>query len=297
LEVSEQGQLSPFFEVLIVTFYNAPGVSIIDTLTGWLVGENDLQVQVGLSPLFFGRNVTYPADYELQFFDSVVDTSTRLLFGQKRIPTNFRIWNMTESRAEDFIFFDYDDDGLITPGDELVIAIGDSAGKPPVRGNFKTAWAISFSVDSTVTDPKLPVAGDVFQIRTTKPFRTGDLFRFTVRAPTVSTEKAKADMDKIAVVPNPYVVAASWEPRSPFTVGRGPRKIAFINLPQRCTIRIYTLSGYLVDTIEHNSTIDNGTEFWDLVSKDGMDVAYGVYVYHVDAPGIGTKIGRFAVVK
>jgi hypothetical protein len=28
-----------------------------------------------------------------------------------------------------------------------------------------------------------------------------------------------------------------------------------------------------------------------------MDIAYGIYVYHVEAPGIGEKIGRFAVIK
>ena len=36
---------------------------------------------------------------------------------------------------------------------------------------------------------------------------------------------------------------------------------------------------------------------WDLVSKDGMDIAFGVYIFHVDAPGIGEKIGKFAIIK
>ena len=297
MELAEQGQMSPVFDGLMVLFYNAPGVSVIDTATGWLVGESDLQVEIRLSPLFFGRNVPYPADYEIQFFDTVVDTSVRLLFGQKRIPTRFRIWNVTESRREAFMFFDYDDNAILSPGDELVIAIGDSAGKPPRRGTFKTAWSFKFFSDSAVTEPRLPRAGDVFQMKTTKPFRSGDRFRFTIRAPSMDVEKARQDLEKIAVVPNPYVVAASWEPRSPFTVGRGPRKLAFINLPPKCTIRIYTTAGYLVDTIEHESSLDNGTAFWDMVSRDGMDIAYGVYIYHVDAPGIGQKIGKFAVVK
>ena len=52
---------------------------------------------------------------------------------------------------------------------------------------------------------------------------------------------------------------------------------------------VYTISGKHVKTIEHDSTIDNGQESWNLVSKDGMDIAYGVYVYHVDAPGVGEK--------
>jgi len=34
-----------------------------------------------------------------------------------------------------------------------------------------------------------------------------------------------------------------------------------------------------------------------LVSKDGMDIAYGLYIYHIDAPDIGEKISKFAVIK
>ena len=132
---------------------------------------------------------------------------------------------------------------------------------------------------------------------TKKPFRTNDKITFTVRGKSYSKEKAKSDLGKIAVVPNPYLSAASWESKSAFRSGRGERKIYFINLPLKCTIRIYTIRGYLVDTIERNSTIDVGQEPWDLISKDGQDIAYGIYIYHVTAPGIGEKVGKFAVVK
>jgi hypothetical protein len=70
-----------------------------------------------------------------------------------------------------------------------------------------------------------------------------------------------------------------------------------MHLPSKCTINIYTLSGKLVQTIEHESTIADGQEKWDLTSKDGMDIAYGIYVFHVNAPDIGEKIGKFAVIK
>ncbi|MGA9120647.1 MAG: hypothetical protein WB699_14885, partial [Bacteroidota bacterium] len=94
----------------------------------------------------------------------------------------------------------------------------------------------------------------------------------------------------------PYVGAASWEPATT-SVGRGSRLIYFIHLPQRCTIRIYTISGRLVQTLEHNSVFNDGQEPWDLSSRDGMDIAFGIYVFQVDAPGIGTKIDRFAILK
>jgi len=52
-----------------------------------------------------------------------------------------------------------------------------------------------------------------------------------------------------------------------------------------------------VRTLEHNSTMRNGAETWDLMSKENMDVAYGVYLYHVDAPGIGEHIGKIFLIK
>jgi hypothetical protein len=70
-----------------------------------------------------------------------------------------------------------------------------------------------------------------------------------------------------------------------------------MNLPATCTIRIYTVTGQLVQTLSHDTSIDDGQEPWDLVTKDGMNAAYGIYIFHVDAPGIGEHVGRFAVIK
>ena len=125
----------------------------------------------------------------------------------------------------------------------------------------------------------------------------GDIFQFTVEAESYSEEQAKTDMDNIAVVPNPYVIAARWESPNPYAFGRGEHKIQFIHLPKECTIRIYTIRGNLVKEIEHESTTTDGAEAWNLVSQDGVDIAYGIYIYHVQAPGIGDKIGKFVVIK
>ena len=70
------------------------------------------------------------------------------------------------------------------------------------------------------------------------------------------------------------------------------------HLPPKCTIRIYSLSGQLVDIIEHNNPdMSNGTEIWDMQTKDQLEIAYGIYVYHIDAGDVGEKIGKFAVIK
>jgi hypothetical protein len=33
------------------------------------------------------------------------------------------------------------------------------------------------------------------------------------------------------------------------------------------------------------------------VTRDGLDLAYGVYVFHVDAGPLGSRIDRFAILK
>jgi hypothetical protein len=53
----------------------------------------------------------------------------------------------------------------------------------------------------------------------------------------------------------------------------------------------------LVKTLQKDSAFDDGTLSWDLITEDGMDTAYGVYVYHVDADDVGETIGKFALIK
>ena len=79
--------------------------------------------------------------------------------------------------------------------------------------------------------------------------------------------------------------------------GRGERRIDFRNLPKECTISIFAISGRRIKVIEHFGSNDQSIATWNLQSDDGLDVSYGVYIYHVDAPGIGEKIGRFAIIK
>ena len=155
------------------------------------------------------------------------------------------------------------------------------------------------TIDTIYVDPIIPTTGDTLFISITKPFRSGDIYELNTMAAFVNRSVAKKSLDRIVVVPNPYVAAASWEQKLPPGIisGRGERKIGFINLPETCTIRIYTTRGYLVRLIEHESTIADGTEFWDLKTKDGMEVAFGLYFFHIDADELGEKLGRFAIIK
>ena len=111
-------------------------------------------------------------------------------------------------------------------------------------------------------------------------------------------QKGEALLNNIYVVPNPYVGTSVLEPDNKLpNQNRGERRIYFENLPTKCTIRIFTLSGELVTTLEHESGIDNGREYWNLLNRDGFSVAYGVYLAHIEAPGLGNKLIKFALIK
>jgi hypothetical protein len=72
------------------------------------------------------------------------------------------------------------------------------------------------------------------------------------------------------------------------------RKIQFTHLPDVCEIRIYTLAGDLVNTLDHDN--GTGTEEWDMLTVNKQGIAPGVYFYHVQSQ-YGEKLGKFVVIK
>ena len=96
-------------------------------------------------------------------------------------------------------------------------------------------------------------------------------------------------LDEIAVVPNPYIV------HSGFNESVENRLIRFIRLPQQCRITIFTITGELVDYVEHFDPYE-GNAWWDLRTMNGELVAPGLYIYVVEAEG-KEHIGKFAVVR
>ncbi|MEE9357445.1 MAG: hypothetical protein V3U62_03830, partial [Sedimenticolaceae bacterium] len=143
----------------------------------------------------------------------------------------------------------------------------------------------------------------------------GDSWTLNIQPSTMNAEDA--DLSKIRVVPNPYL-ANSFLDLSPSS-----RRIEFVNLPDRCTIRIYTLSGNLVNVFNHigssrhgwgNYTdmdrldadsqpkvfegYDNhsGTEPWNLCNRFGQTVASGLYLYHVTDSRGEEHTGKFYII-
>jgi len=103
----------------------------------------------------------------------------------------------------------------------------------------------------------------------------------------------------VKVVPNPYIVHNEWQRSSLI------RRLCFINLPGRCTIRIFNLAGELVKTVLHDAGIldgngtsknPDGVEWWNLLNEYRQLIASGVYVFHIES-SVGEQVGKFAVIR
>ena len=159
----------------------------------------------------------------------------------------------------------------------------------------RPTWRIEFDTPAKGPIPP-PRLGAVVDIRVQKPLSDGDVFTFTARAKSVDVAAAQGFETKPYVVPNPYVGAASFEPARFATSGRGDRRIEFRGITVNSTVRVYNVRGDLVQTLRQDGS-DTGMVAWDLRTKDNLDLAPGLYIFHVDAPGVGTHVGKFAVVK
>jgi hypothetical protein len=116
----------------------------------------------------------------------------------------------------------------------------------------------------------------------------------------------KPRVGEVAAVPNPYrgdiayyLYDPPWEkPTGKWTTWfENDRRIQFINLPVRCTIRIYTLAGDIIETLHH----DDGTvsyHDWNLTSYVGQAVASGLYLFSVEDAGTGeVQVGKFVILR
>ena len=141
--------------------------------------------------------------------------------------------------------------------------------------------------------------GDIYVMNYESPFLSTDtLFVHTNAPDSVNVQLHDSDMDKIKVVPNPYVAANLMEEAFSNPNQSQERKIMFTHLPSMCTIKIFTVSGVLVDVINVNNGYDDGIAYWDLLSNEGLQVAAGMYIYHVQSKITRkSKIGKFAIIK
>ncbi|MBU2493141.1 MAG: hypothetical protein KJ571_10995 [Bacteroidetes bacterium] len=100
------------------------------------------------------------------------------------------------------------------------------------------------------------------------------------------------NLSEVRVVPNPFSYDKSGKGNYP-----GQKdKILFAGLPGPCRITIFTVSGDIVDVIEHDTT--EGIEEWKQISQYNQYIASGIYIFHVESKeGKGSTIGKFVIIR
>ncbi len=124
----------------------------------------------------------------------------------------------------------------------------------------------------------------------------GAKIRARVSQPTPPDRITDAILEEqVKIVPNPYYVVHQAQ-RSQYDA-----KIFFTRLPERCTIRIYTLAGELVRTLEYDARTAQevgrlGVAIWDLLSDNLQRVASQAFVAHIETPNGAKAVLPFSVV-
>ncbi len=245
------------------------------------------------------RRPGYPENFTVTFSGTVIDTSYNYDdFRFKAVPIKFRVVaHGPDGDRKLFVRFreSTNKDSTLSRVDESF----DVLTFAPGFTGAQTTWRVQLDTTGAAARGglKLPGDGDVYDFRLRKPFGDGDAFRFVTTGERVDAAGARAAfVEKPYVVPNPYVGSASFEPERFAVSGRGERRIEFRAIPKDATIRIYTVRGELVQTLHQNGSRE-GFVPWNLRTKDNLDLAPGLYIYHVDAPLVGTYVGKFAVLK
>lgn len=113
---------------------------------------------------------------------------------------------------------------------------------------------------------------------------------FVLVSPPATIPDIEFNRAKIGVRPNPYKRVA-------FHDASDKHQLMFYNLPSQCTIQVYDLAGMLIDEIDFLApTEENGTYFWDMFSKNGNEVASGLYIWVVKYEG-GLQKGTLAILR
>ena len=194
------------------------------------------------------------------------------------------------------------------------LGINDFAGYRLYRSNYFTIgpWTLVADIKK---DSVVLVDGYVQYIDRNLPFGVGNYYCVTTYDES-NNESGKVNNTRFPVYPlrapneefpkNVYVVPNPFRQHSNLT-GEGEQyRMEFIGIPAICKIKIYTLTGDLVQEINHDD--GSGSEAWGSIkrsdyqlSKWTLGVAPGIYLFRVESlvPGHEGEsyIGKLAIVK
>ncbi len=102
-----------------------------------------------------------------------------------------------------------------------------------------------------------------------------------IKTTMYNRDKASSDLDLIGIVPNPYYAYSAYE-RTALD-----NRVKIINLPEKCRVSIYNVSGTLVRSFTKDDPITSLD--WDLKNSAGIPIAGGVYLVHIKDDSTGEE--------
>jgi hypothetical protein len=168
------------------------------------------------------------------------------------------------------------------------------------RSLYICGGLVALNNGAPMVDTVLPVEHDVWVVKANTDYLPSSVYgevKTWAVPPAWSTHVPHLN---VKVVPNPYLIHNEWQHYA------FPRRVRFINLPSKCTIRIFNICGELVKVIRHVETtpydeahevINNlgGDEWWDLLNMYRQQVSSGLYIFHIDS-NVGNQVGKFVVI-
>lgn len=280
--------------------------------TGWVQGESAINVQIGNLAEYFAyeyrivfdpyqeyQSKTYTTSRILDVDGSTVILSKDKVFGLKYpfyVTNSLYTDSLGNAEKLDMFLYDTNSNGVFDwDADRIMVGY-----YLDYKGDYRWGGVI-FSFDfiqaNSTENPTSP--GDTYQITLARPYSSVDSLLFTVNPEQgVDQSKIKTTMDSIKVVPNPYIATNLMETAVANQYLNQRRQLLFTHIPANCVIKIFTPSGILVNTIDVENEPSNGTVHWDMLSREGLEIAAGMYIYHVKSNVTGDeKIGKFAVIK
>lgn len=327
LPVSEDGAYSDIFDgIRLKINMSSLTATLNEDECGWLTGNAPINIQ------FYEKDaLRAPWDYYIIFTEDATNLGNivSVYGGHPKTPDGESIDVFTEClnpQITKFPFYvenrSFAPDSLTGEYEKMAVLCWDLNANGAVdlledqfiigpRGTNISLCGTFFHMDfhDATSEDELPQPNDTYKVTFNRPFGGDDYITFTATvSDTIDTEELKESMNDIKVVPNPYVATNMMEPAVSNTQLNQSRRIMFTHIPTDCTIKIFTVSGVLVETIhapedglvDYNGLGDysTGCIHWDLLSSEGLEVAAGMYIFHVEDKLTGKeKIGKFAIIK
>ncbi|HVZ40234.1 MAG TPA: hypothetical protein VHI13_13225 [Candidatus Kapabacteria bacterium] len=211
-------------------------------------------------------------------YKSAIGTPGRYYYGTYTLPGTDTTLRFTHS--------------VVVNGSEIYI---DFAGMGSIESRV-----IPSNIPSTVPSTDFQ-AGDKFDVN----FTGGTLglpqpgAKVSVAIPDASVkldQMTDGVLDQVNIVPNPYLVDHIAQPTNT------DRRLFFTHLPSKCTIQLYTESGELLQTLDHDATTGNGenervgVEVWDLLTKANRQAQSQLIIARISTPNGAETIKKVAIV-